>query len=274
MNVLAKFLVVVHVILSLAGMSWALMLFVYPRDLAWLEPAQEVYEYDASGKPSTKPGATARFASEYDKSVVAVQEAGIARDRAYQYVKPALESIANTEKYLPDNHLYYCEELARLRRERTDAEKKDEKGFKVFRLKDAGHALRPEDKELGRPEKMLDEVAMIKKPYDEYKADLDAIFKQLDAQEKKIREIADKTEKITTDLTGTSEIGKVVNPGLYALNDMEFKFQKQLQTEIDDIKPFWSKALEQANSHRLRRMNLEETLKKLQEPPSVNKKKL
>src|SRR5882672_3819896 len=168
MNFVAKTLVLMQVVLSLAGMTWALMLFVQGRDLGWKEPGMEVFEYGSDGNPSTKPGAVMRFASDYDKSVVAVQEAGATRDRAYRYVEPALESNAVTEKYLPENHLFYWKEKTRLRNERSDEDKKTE--FKVRRLKNAGHALTPKDGDLGTPEFEDEAIAMIKKPYLEYKA--------------------------------------------------------------------------------------------------------
>jgi hypothetical protein len=265
MNVFAKTLVLVHVVLSLAGMTWALMLFLQGRDLGWKEPGMEVQEYNTDGTPSTKPGAVVRFASEYDKSVVAVQEAGATRDRAYRHVKPALESVVGTEKYLWENHLFYRKELARLHNERSDDKKKDE--FKVFRLKDAGHALPIGDGELGRPEFELDDVGMIKKPFKEYQADLESIAKEIAVYQGKIREVSDKTGKITVDLTGTNEKGEYLQPGLYALEKLEFKYQEQLKVEIDDIKPNWSKALERAGGLRLRRVGLEENLRKLQQPP-------
>jgi hypothetical protein len=269
MNVLAKSLVLMHVVLSLAGLTWALMLFLHGRDFGWKEPGMEVLEYNTDGTPSTKPGAVLRFASDYDKSVVAVQEAGATRDRAYRHVKPALESIARTENYLPDNHLFYWKEMERLRKERSDEEKKDNMGFRVKRLKEAGHALNADEDglRLGTPIFDDDEVALIKKPYDEYKADLTVLFKRIDKYNNEIREIADKTQAITEDLNGTNKLGKSVKPGLYALNDLEFQYQKQLKIEIDDIKPFWSKAIEQAGSHRYRRIDLERRLMELKAPP-------
>ena len=57
MNVVAKTLVLMHVVLSLAGMTWALMLFLQGRDLGWKEPGMEVFEYGPDGNPANKPGA-------------------------------------------------------------------------------------------------------------------------------------------------------------------------------------------------------------------------
>jgi hypothetical protein len=261
MNVVAKSLVLMQVVLSLAGMTWALMLFVQGRDLGWKEPAAEVLETNADGTPSTKPGAVQRFPSEYDKSVVAVQEAAATRDRAYRHVKPALDEIAAIENYLPENHLYYWEQKTRLANGDKDKE------FKVYRLKDAGHFVKPGTGELGVPEFEVDEVAMIKKPRKEYEADLAAVYKEIAKYEDMNRKISEKTRLITLDMTGTNELGKYVQPGLYALNALEFKYQEQLKIEIDDIKPYWSKALERASGLRERRAGLEESLRKLQQPP-------
>ena len=219
-----------------------------------------------------------RFASEYDKSVVAVQEAAKTRDRVYQYVTPALDSIAATEEYMPENHLFYVKEMARLKERR-----KDDKPFNVFRLKDGGHALPPDKNgkpgKLGIPIFEANEVAMIKKPYKEYEADLKKLIGQIerdnpkkvivvgeiDIYEEKIREIAKKTKEMTIEMTGTDEVTNAyVQPGLYELTSMEFKYQRQIKVEIDAIKQDWSKAIENSGTHRQRRTGLEATLKKLE----------
>jgi hypothetical protein len=67
-------------------------------------------------------------------------------------------------------------------------------------------------------------------------------------------------------LTGTDENNKIVEPGLYTLLDLEFKAQTQLRVEIEEIKPYWSKATEQARLFVYRRSDLEATLQKLKAP--------
>jgi hypothetical protein len=86
MNFFGKFLVLIHALLSVAGMSWAIMIFLQARDLGWKEPYKEELEKGS-----------VLHASEYDKSQAAVVEAARTRDRIYAQVKPAIESIRATE---------------------------------------------------------------------------------------------------------------------------------------------------------------------------------
>jgi hypothetical protein len=273
-NALAKSLVLMQALLSVAGMTWAMMLVVQSRDLGRAEPANEVLETNADGTPAAKPGAVMRFASEYDKSVVAVQEAAKARDRVYRHVKPALDSIVATEKFMPENHLFYLAQLKRLREERSEQDKKDDKPFKVFRLKNGGTALPIEDGNLGKPDFEANEVAMIKKPFKEYEADYKGLVKEIDVYEGKLQKVAILTQNITAETTGTNKSNEYVNPGLYELKSMEFKYQGQIKVEIDAIKQDRSEAIGSSGTLRLRRSGLEATLKKLQEPvlPRDNKK--
>jgi hypothetical protein len=81
-------------------------------------------------------------------------------------------------------------------------------------------------------------------------------------------------KRFVRELTGTDEGNKFVEPGLYQLLDQEFKAQTQLRVEIEDIKPFWSKANEQARLFVYRRSALEGTLQKLKgAAPKVENKK-
>ena len=92
-----------------------------------------------------------------------------------------------------------------------------------------------------------------------------------------MQKIAAKTRDITEQLTGTDDAGIRKNYGLYQLVDLEFTYQGKIKLEIDDIKPHWSKAIEQARLFGYRREDLEATLKKLhalQPAPPQPKKKL
>lgn len=272
-NAVAKSLVLVQALLSLAGMSWAMMLVLQSRDLGWAEPAKEVLETNADGTPSTKPGSVVRFASEYDKSVVAVQEAAKSRDRIYRHVKPALDLIADTENYVWENHRFYVKEMARVKELRSDQDKKDAKPFKVFRLKDGGTALAvTKAGNLGIPIFEPNEVAKIEKPYKEYKADHEALLKELEVYDGKMQKVADLIKKITFDMTGTDEVTNAyIQPGLPDMTSMEFKYQRQIKVEIDAIKQDWSKAIESSGTFRLRRIGLEKTLEMHEAPPVPRK---
>ena len=72
-------------------------------------------------------------------------------------------------------------------------------------------------------------------------------------------------------MTGTDETNKYVQPGLYQLIDLEFKFQTEIKNEIDDIKPNESKSIEQSRLYQYRRADLEATLQKSVAPPATKK---
>jgi len=120
---------------------------------------------------------------------------------------------------------------------------------------------------------------MVTKSYKEYQADLKKLIGhvdpktkeetpgQIDDVEKEIRRIVNDTKRFTALLTGTDEANKYVQPGLHQLIDLEFKYQEQIKTEIHDIKPSWSKAIEQSRLLQYRRADLEATLEKLKGSP-------
>ena len=257
-NFVAKFLVLVHTVLSIAGMTWAMWVFFRGTDYAYIEPRKEVLETNPDGTP--KAGATVRHASEYDKSVVALTEATKTRDRLYAHVKPALDSIYETEPYLPNNHRHYQAELKKLRESPDKLE--------VKRLKDGGLMLTIPN---GLPESDAEPVKGVSKSYKTYIAELKGLNAEIEKVDEENRKKISETKRFVAELTGTDEANKYVQPGLYQLIDREFKAQLQLRTEIDDIKPNWSKAIEQARLYLFRRADLEATLQKLKGPPPAPK---
>lgn len=269
MNQLSKGLVLLHVAFSVASMTWAILLVIQARDFGWVEPYKEVLEW-------TKDGAEKSFVrhpSEYDKSWAALKEAAQTRDLTYTHVKPALESLGETEPYLPGNHLFYVAEFQRLR-EGPDK-------IEVKRLKDGGMALDPPNSPLGKPTFNENKVDGIGKSYKSYEADLKKLFKEIDEEEAEIRKIVVSSKKYANELTGTVEDpddplkkpAVYVHPGLYQLIDLEFKALSQIKIETDNIKPNWSKAVEQSRLFQYRRADLEATLEKLQVPEPKNAKK-
>ena len=258
-NFLAKSLVMVHTVFSLAAMTWALWFFLQAKDYAWIEPRKEVLVYNDDGTPKT----SVRHASEYDKSVVALEQAVRARNLLFTHVKPALESIEKNEPFVYENHLHYLAEMKRLRESPDKIE--------VKRLKDGGLFL--EVPGVGRPisddAKKIDEVS---KSFRVYQGDLKKLDQELKKLEDEINVKVRETREFTKELTGTDELNKYVHPGLYQLHDREFKAQSQLKVEIDELKPYWSQSIEQARQHRIRRTDLESTLKKLKDAmPPVKK---
>lgn len=268
-NAFAKSLVLLHSVLSVIGMGWAILLVVQGRDLGWLEPYQEVF-YGADGKPLS----SIRHASEYDKSLAAAQDAARVRDRTYLAVKPAIDSIRTAEPFLANNHLFYVAEINRLR---TATER-----IVVIRLKRGGLEVDPPV--LGKPvleDKALDNVT---ESYATYMQNLKKILGEVDPKtmaktkgeidgvEAEVRKLATDTKELTFQLTGTDETNKYVQPGIYQLTDQEFKAQGQLKVEIDEIKPDWSKAVEQSRLYRFRYNDLMATLQKLKGPTPPAKK--
>jgi hypothetical protein len=253
MNMLGKSLVLLHALLSVAGMSWAIVLVLQARDFGRIEPNKEVLEKS-----------TVLHASEYDKSQAAAVEASNTRNRTYAHVKPAIDSIRATEPFLPGNTLFYRSELLRLK-EAPDK-------IEVRRLKDAGNKLDTPDNNLGKPVPEDKVLEMVSKSYKAYEADRKKLFEEIDTVEAEIRKITNTTKKLTEQLTGTDEANKYVQPGLYQLIDLEFKYQGQIKSEIDDMKPNWSKAIEQSRLFQYRRADLEATLEKLQGPLPPAKK--
>ena len=255
-NFLAKSLVLLHMILSVAAMSWAILLFLDPKDFGWKDPRQEVYQYNEDGSPKS----SIWHASEIDKSQAALVLAKNTRDLTYIYVKPTLTEIHDNEAYLANNHLHYRAEMKRLQDGVGDIE------YKAF--KEGGMTLDTPNNNLGKPAQEDKAIANLKKSYKTYADD----FKMVLDEEKKVADEmqADtlKTKAITALTTGTDEANKYVQPGLYDLIDREFKAQTKLKEEIDDIKPRWSRALENARLYQSQREGLEQTLEKLKKRPT------
>jgi hypothetical protein len=255
-NFLAKSLVLVNTVFSVAAMSWAILHVLQARDFGWTEPYKEITEYDSEGKEKS----WVRHASEIDKSQVALIEAKNTRDLTYVFVKPALDQIRETEPYLANNHLHYKAELKRLLDGPGELEVKN--------LKDGGYALDTPANDLGKPALEDKALANIKKSYKAYQTDLKKLYEEVDTVEEEIQKTAVAIKKFTADLTGTDEANKYVQPGLYQLTDLEFKAQTQLKIEIDQIKPHWSNAIENARLYQSRRSGLEDTLEKLKRKPA------
>ena len=277
-NAFAKLLVLVHAVLSVAGMAAAITLVVSSRDLGRTDPVLVVYEYHPDNKPKT----VVLEASDYDISRAVLVEAGKNRDRMYAVVKPEIDSIRANEQYLAGNYLFYQAEMRRLR-ESSDA-------IEVRRLLKPGVEFEVKGNDLTKPAINADVVAALTKSYKAYRQDLwnlmghvddkgNVLVKgEIDKVDEKIRDLANETKKITAQLTGTDEANKIIYPGLYQLTDREFQYQVQIKKEIEEIKPEWSKAIEQARLYNFRRADLEATLKKLKAdmpaPPKKVDKKL
>ena len=250
MNKLGKSLVLLHAVLSIAAMGWAISLVLQARDFGWTAPSKEVLEW-SEGKVKS----AVLHASEFDKSLAAVTEAAKTRDRTYAFVQPAIDSIRATEPYLPYNHLFYLSEMNRLRQSLDKIE--------VRRLQKRGNFP---DSALGKPAPEDKALEAVTKSFTAYQSDLKKLDEENAELEKKIREIVSLTNQFPKLMTGTDEANKYVQPGLHQLIDLEFKHQEQIKTEIDAIKPNWSNAIKLSRDYQYRRADLEATLEKLKGP--------
>jgi hypothetical protein len=261
-NVLAKSLVLVHTVLSVAAMSWAIMLFLDAKDFGWKEPYREVLVYDNEGNPKE----SVRHASAIDKSQAALLDSKNTRDLTYVYVKPALDQIRTNEAYLANNHLHYRAEMKRLQYAPGELE--------VKKLQEGGLVLDTPNSNLGKPTQEEMPLANIKKSYQTYGEDFKKLLKEENDVDAEIQSDTLKTKALVAKMTGTDETNKYVQPGLYQLIDLEFKAQTQLKIAIDDIKPRWSEAIENARLYQSQRNALEATLGKLKKksaPPPTQK---
>ena len=260
MNFLGKAMVLFHTFFSIIAVTYALWLFMRGRDIGYGEPRREAISWTADGTADK----WVRHASEVDKSSAALVHAAENRDRAYVFVKPALERIRETEPHLPYNHLHYTTLLNRLRNSTEE--------IKVPRHKDLG--LEITKPIVGKPIPAENAVEGVTKSFRAYEADLKELNEEIGKIDQECAAKVKAIKQFVRDLTGTDENNKVVEPGLYTLQDLEFKAQSQLRVEIEQIKPYWSKATEQARLFVYRRSDLEATLEKLKAPmPKIEKKK-
>jgi hypothetical protein len=259
-NNLAKGLVLVHTVLSIAAMTWASTVVLNMKDFGWVEPYRAVTQINTDGSEKT----AVRYISEYDKSVAALKDAAKIRDLTYAQVKPAIESMQNAEQYYPGNHLFMMAELKKLQEAPGDIE--------VKRLKDGGLKLETPDSNLGKP-LFDDKLDGVTKSFKTYLGELQKLHDEIDTVETDLRKLIIDTRTFTRDLTGTNEMNKYVQPGLYQLADQEFKTQEKIKLEIDAIKPHWSKAVEQARLFRYRYDALKAREKELIEFIAAKKKK-
>jgi DNA-binding XRE family transcriptional regulator len=256
-NNIGKGLVLLHTVFSIGAMTWAIALVLQGKDFGWLEPASEVVEYNKDGSEKT----SWRRASELDKSQAALVMAAHYRDLAYLEVKPSIDAMLETEPYLAANHLQFVAKQKELRQ----AEGK----LEIKRLKDAGLVV---PTPLSPPE-FGAVVDMVDKSLRTYEQESKQLRDDKAKIGEEIRGIQTKTKEITAQLTGTDEKNKYVQPGLYQLVDLEYQAQVQIKIETEQIKPQWSKAIEQAKLFRIRYDDLQSTMQRLEAPALKSNKK-
>lgn len=257
MNFLGKGLVLVHFALSLLALSWAAAIFLGMTDWGWREPLK-VYE--------------TRRPSEFDKRAAALGLAVKALESTRPELKAAGAARAEAARAFPTNHLFYRDELARLR-------KKSDKHPEPLVVK--GPTYKGGDlvleKPLGKPALAADvqvvilaedvdgkvatkKVQQITKSLESYEADLQALNEVVKKETKETGDWIARLRAITFQLTGKDDKGMVVKPGLYALIEEEFENHKKARFELEYLQPIWARALEEAELFLERRRRLEITL--------------
>jgi hypothetical protein len=246
MNSLGKLLVLAHVFLSLVAFTIALALFFLAPDWGRLEPRSDDIE---------------RLPSELDKRIAAVKQAEKARDTAVPPVKVAQDELFAAMNRYYKNHLFYREELARLR---SGAGAIQAKGLKYT----AG-VLELEPKGIGVP--VLDQdIPGIEKSYEAYRRDLldkeEGVFKKIAELTEALAGVIAKHSQVTAHLQGLNPMtNKKDRLGLYDLLDHELTMQHRIRAEMAYLQPQWAQSLEDAQSYAERRARLQETLDRLKE---------
>jgi hypothetical protein len=257
-NFMGKSLVFLHTLISLVAMAWAIGLFLQFTDWGWKEPRQEL---------------ETRIASEFDKSAAALKLAVKARDMVLPPIKPAHDRIAEAEARYPANHLFYLQELEKLRGEPLLPGKASflaAKGaFEAKEFKGPGLPL-DNNKATGKP--ILEtKIEGLEKPLLEYRSDLDKVKGEVVKVEKDIEAVLEKTKEITYTLTGMDDTGKKVTIGLYDLVDAEYESLTRARAEYEDLKPIWAQTLEEARLYSTRRVGLETILDSLKKTAATRR---
>jgi hypothetical protein len=235
MNRIGKGLVFANTVASLVALAWAAGLFLQFTDWGWKEPRTEL---------------GLRVPSEYDKRTATFKEAVKARDMAVPALAPAWSSLRAAEERFPENHLFYNQELARLRSSTEPIE------VKAVAKKTGPIILDTPGKPIGKP--VLDEkIDAITKSYDSYRADLREVNEKIDKEVSEIGDWTAKAQKITAQLDG-----KV---GIYSLLETEKKAQEQARLEKEYLRPIWASAINKADVLSDLRDRLEASLARLRQ---------
>jgi septation ring formation regulator EzrA len=234
MNNIGKTLVLIHVTLSLLALTWAAALLLQFVDWGWTEPRLDVNE---------------RVASELDKRVAAVNEAVRSRNMALPALKSSYEAWNAAMNRYAANHLFYRDELERLKTGAGAITAKD------FKLEDTG-VIKLDEKRIGKPafDQDLPKLDKSLAEYEKLLTGKDALYAQIAGLENELRDLSAQAEKITKQLNG----------GMYDLLEGEAQAQARIRFEKDYIQPLWAATIEDANQLMERRDRLQSTLKRLE----------
>ena len=242
MNFIGKGLVLIHTLLSLAGLTLAIVIWFGFIDWGRAEPR-------GAGGDTSKGGGT-RTASEFDKAVAAVKEGEQARNLAVPLMAPAEKSLEETAARFPANHLFYVAELKRLSDAPGDIE--------VLAIPADGVPTDTPGLPYGKPIPSI-KVDGVTKSLEVLRTELKAEIAKLKPLEEDLRKWAEKDAHVSFLLTGKDADGKKQH-GMYELVDEEFKQQQRLRGEREYLQPFWAAAKEESRRFANRREGLEATL--------------
>jgi len=242
-NHIGKGLVVVHTLLSLAGMTLAIVILFEFVDWGRADPR-------VGGGDTSKGGKPQYVASEFDKAKVAVQQGELARNLAAPMMEPAERSLQEVAARFPANHLYYVAELKRLREAPSDIE--------VLAIAANGVPTDTPGQPYGKPIPSV-KVDRVTKSLNALGEELKSETAKLEKLEKAIRDWSEKDAHVSFLLTGQDADGKKQH-GLYELVDEEFRVQQRLREEREFLLPYWAAAIEEARRFAARRDGLEATL--------------
>ncbi len=296
MNNLGKTLVLINLVLSILLLSWAALLVLHPVDWGWAEPRKA---FGSAGEKKDNE----RIASKIDERIAAYSKFHEAKQLALPNVQPAQDRLNQSAHYLGFNRRLYRAELARLDRPNIPAQdlalaavltgaKKPPAQFEVrsVKLDPKGQLALQPDQPWGHP--VLDKVvlvevftaagkpdkAKIEKPYSVYLTELADRMREvrevslrITGDEKAKQEgLTQKLKKQTVWLNGLfdEKDGKLLEPGLYQLLDMETDLQRKVLAELEALQPLWVSELRNADQLRLRRQSLEKRLIELGVNPS------
>ncbi|MBM4071846.1 MAG: hypothetical protein FJ271_23415 [Planctomycetes bacterium] len=244
MNRLGKLLVLVNLAMSLLFLALALAIFFQAIDWGWKEARKEL---------------GSRVASEIDKRSAAV----VGAYRTVALLAPGLknsqDSLAETEPFLGNNHLWYREQLKQLQSADKDIVVKEIK----FNEKEGAPVVDgPKGKRRGKP--VFDEpIPDITKSYASYVRDLDMKQKEIDDSDADIRKLVEEERQLTLKLNGTADKDKAGKLGLYALLEKEADAQANIYSEKEYLERLLANVQLEHDLYIGRQRQLEQTLARM-----------
>ena len=247
MNFIGKGLVLIHTLLSLAGLVLAFVIWFEFIDWGRAEPRVSRGESAKSGSKEQ------RIVSEYDKAVAVAKEGEASRNLAVPLMAPAEKALQEVAPRFPDNHLFYIAELKKIREAPGEIE--------VLAIPDGAPTDAP-GQPYGKPVPSV-KIAGLTKSLKTYR---DALKVEADKHkdlELDVQKWATLDAATSIKLTGKDADGKKQH-GLYELVDEEFKLQQRLREEREYLTPFWAAAIEEARRFDVRHSGLKKTLEGLE----------